>query len=401
MGETARLLLELGLLLACLGLLGVLAGRFGISAIPLYLLVGLSFGEGGFTPLASISGFLEVGSNIGVVLLLFTLGLQYTPHELFTTMRSSWPVALLNVVLNVTPGVVLALLLGWGAIGAFVLGGVTFVTSSGIAAKVISDLGWTGNRETPTVLSLSVSEDVVMAVYLPILTTLLAGLAWSQAAWGLSLALLAIAGALLVATRYGDLLGRLLASPSDEILLLKVLGLVLVVAGLAEQVYVSAAVGAFFVGMALSGEVTRTVRRVIEPLTNLFAAVFFVYFGLQTNPIDLPPVLLLALGLAAVGIVTKFITGWWAAARTGLHFSGRLRAGFLMTPRGEFSVVIAGLGVNAGADQQLVSLAAAYVLILAMVGPLLARLADPIARRRRRRIIRRRKDAASGEEEAV
>lgn len=393
MSHNVTLLLELGVLLTALAALLVAAGRLGVSAIPLYLLVGLSFGDGGLRPLAAIDGFLEVGASIGVVLLLFTLGLQYSPPELIATMRTSWPVALLNVALNVTPGVLFALVLGWGPIGALVLGGVTFVTSSGIAAKVIDDLGWTGNRETSTVLSLSVSEDVVMAVYLPIVTTVLAGLAVSQAAWGLTFALLAIAAALLVATRYGGVLERVLRSRTDEVLLIKVLGIVLIVAGLAEQVYVSSAVGAFFVGMALSGEVSRDARRVLEPLKNLFAAVFFVYFGLQIDPVDLPSVLWLALALAAIGVVTKMITGWWAAARTGSHFAGRLRAGLLMIPRGEFAIVIAGLAVEAGANPQLVSLSAAYVLILAVAGPLLTRTAEPLTRLRQRRALRRRRAA--------
>ena len=153
-----------------------------------------------------------------------------------------------------------------------------------------------------------------------------------------------------------------------------------------EQVHVSAAVGAFFVGMALSGDISHTAERTLEPLKNLFAAVFFVNFGLQTNPQDLPPVLAIAAGLAVATIGTKFATGWWAARQAGSTFTGRLRAGLVLLPRGEFSIVIAGLSVAAGLDPQLGTLAAAYVLIMAAIGPIAPRLADPIAAKRRKRM---------------
>ena len=385
MHGTVELLLELGILIGALGLLGAIAGKFAISAIPLYLLAGLAFGHGGIYEMHAITGFLDVGAEVGVVLLLFTLGLEYTPRELLGTMKTSWLGAVVDLVLNATPGVVCALLLGWGPVAAVVFGGVTYVSSSGIIAKVLSDLGWLGNRETPTVLALLVAEDMIMALYLPILTTLLAGLAFAQAATGLGIALLAVAGAFVVASRFGGLLSRFLSSSSDEILMLKVMGIVLVVAGLAEQVHVSAAVGAFFVGIALSGEVSRQAEETLEPLKNLFAAVFFVNFGLETDPTALPPVLPVAIALAVCTIATKFATGWWAAGRNGSAFTGKLRAGLVLLPRGEFSIVIAGLGVTAGLNPALGSVAAAYVLILAAIGPLAPRLAGPIVAKRRKK----------------
>jgi len=385
MHGTVALLLELGILIGALGLLGAFAGKFGISAIPLYLLAGLAFGHGGIYEMHAITGFLDVGAEVGVVLLLFTLGLEYTPRELLGTMRTSWLGAVVDLVLNATPGVACALLLGWGPVAAVVFGGVTYVSSSGIIAKVLTDLGWLGNRETPTILALLVAEDMIMALYLPILTTILAGLAFAQAAVGLGVALLAVAAAFLVASRFGGVLSRFLASPNDEILMLKVMGIVLVVAGLAEKVHVSAAVGAFIVGMALSGEVSRQAEETLEPLKNLFAAVFFVNFGLETDPTALPPVLPVAIALAVVTIATKFATGWWAAGRSGSAFTGKLRAGLVLLPRGEFSIVIAGLGVTAGLDPALGSVAAAYVLILAAIGPLAPRLAGPIVAKRRKK----------------
>lgn len=384
------LLVELGAVILGLGLLGAVSVRFSISPIPLYLLAGLAFGRGGILPLTTSDEFISAGAEIGVILLLFTLGLEYTARELVGTLRTSAPAGLMDLVLNAAPGVAAALLLGWGPVGAVVLGGITYVTSSGITAKVMGDLGWLGNREAPAVLSLLVFEDLAMAVYLPILTAILAGIGLLRGSLTLLVADLTIAVILVVALRFGWVVERFVASPSDEVLLLKVLGLTILVAGLAQRLQVSAAVGAFLVGIALSGPLAHSAQQVLTPLRDLFAAVFFVFFGLHTNPADLPPVFGAAAVLAAAGIVTKLATGWVAAARHGAAGTGRLRAGAALIPRGEFNIVIASLAVAAGIHPRLGSLATAYVLILATAGPLVARAAEPLARR----AASRRRDAA-------
>ncbi|GAA4252349.1 cation:proton antiporter [Dactylosporangium darangshiense] len=374
------ILVELGGVILALGLLGALSLRFSISPIPLYLIAGLAFGAGGVLPLTTSAEFISAGAKIGVILLLFTLGLEYTAPELVGTLRSSAPAGLIDLVLNAAPGVATALILDWGVVAAVALGGVTYVTSSGITAKVLGDLGWLGNRETPVVLSLLVFEDLMMALYLPILTALLAGVGWLGGSATLAIAAATISFVLLIALRYGRVVERFVASESDEVLLLKVLGLTVLVAGAAEMLQVSAAVGAFLVGIALSGPLAHTARQLLTPLRDLFAAVFFVFFGLQTDPRALPPVLGIAALLALCGVLSKLTTGWIAARRAGVALTGRIRAGAALLPRGEFNIVIAGLAVAAGTNEKLGPLAAAYVLILAIVGPIAARAAEPIAR---------------------
>jgi len=378
--HTTSQLIELGAIILGLGLLGAVSVRFSISPIPLYLLAGLAFGSGGVLPLDTSEEFVATGAEVGVILLLFTLGLEYTASELVGTLRTSARVGLADLVLNAVPGAATALLLGWGPIAAVALAGITYVTSSGIAAKVISDLGWLGNRETPAVLSILVFEDLAMAAYLPILTALLAGAGLLGGATALLVAGVTIAAILFVALRYGRFVERFVASPSDEVLLLKVLGLTLLVAGIAEHLQVSAAVGAFLVGIALSGPLAHSARQLLSPLRDLFAAVFFVFFGLRTDPGDLRPMLGVAALLATATAVTKLGTGWFAARRARVAVPGRIRAGTALVSRGEFNIVIAGLAVSAGITPRLGSLAAAYVLILAVAGPLLARAAEPLTR---------------------
>ncbi len=348
-------------------------------------MAGLAFGQGGLVPLATSDEFISAGAEIGVILLLFTLGLEYTASELMTTLRQSAPVGLVDLVLNAAPGVAAGLLLGWGPVAAVVLGGVTYITSSGITAKVLSDLGWIGHRETPVVLSLLVLEDLAMIAYLPILAALLVGTGPLDAAITLGVAAVAVTVVLVISLRFGHRVESFLHSPSEEVFLLKVFGTTLLVAGAAQSLQVSAAVGAFLVGVALSGPIAHSAHTLITPLRDLFAAVFFVFFGLHTIPADLPPVAGVAALLAIAGIITKFGTGWIAARRAGIGTVGRARAGAALIPRGEFNIVIAGLAVAADVHPDIGPLAAAYVLLLAVTGPLAARAAEPLARAVQRR----------------
>ncbi|MEV5841382.1 cation:proton antiporter [Streptomyces sp. NPDC051985] len=385
MHDSSVFLIEFGAIILGLGLLGRLAGRFQFSPIPLYLLAGLAFGKGGLYPLGTSEEFVAIGAEIGVVLLLLMLGLEYTASDLVSNLKTQYPAGLVDAALNAVPGAVMALLLGWGPVAAVVLAGVTWISSSGVIAKVLGDLGRLGNRETPVILSILVLEDLSMAVYLPILTALLAGAGLAAGSLTLAIALGVAGLVLVVAVRYGRHISRFVSSDDSEKLLLVVLGLTLLVAGIAQKLQVSAAVGAFLVGIALSGEVAEGAHHLLSPLRDLFAAVFFVFFGLHTDPASIPPVLAPALALAVVTALTKIATGYWAAKRAGISAKGRWRAGGTLVARGEFSIVIAGLAVTAGIEPDLGPLATAYVLILVILGPLTARYTEPLARRLTRR----------------
>lgn len=374
----ATVFVEFGLIVLMLGMLARLALRYGFSPIPLYLLAGLLFGNGGVIPLDMPQSFIQIGAEIGVILLLFMLGLAYDGYELRSSLRIALPYGVLNVVLNFPPGLICGLLLGWQPLAALLLGGVTYATSSGIVAKTLIDLNWLGNRETPVLLSTLVLEDLSMAVYLPLVVVLLVGGTVLTGALSLSIAVGAVAIVLLIAINYGERLSRVIFSQSDEVVLLTTLGLILLVAGIAQSLQVSSAVGAFLVGIGLSGPVADRVRVLLTPLRDLFAATFFLFFSFQIDPSGIMPVLKQALVLGIVTLLSKFFTGYIAAARSGIGTRGRWRAGTLLIPRGEFSIVIAGLGASSGlAEPQLVPLTAAYVLLMAVIGPILAKVVDP------------------------
>ena len=377
-GGIGVVLIELGAVVLGLALLGRLAARFDLPSIPLYLLAGLVAGEGSVIPLDASREFIAIGAELGVVLLLLLLGLEYSTSELADGLRSNWWGGLLDLVLNMTPGFLLGLALGWSLLPSTLLGGITYISSSGIIARLLDDLGRLGNRETPTVLSLLVMEDLAMAVFLPIVAALLIGGTPADMAISVTVAVGALGVAFTVSVLWGRRISTLVFSRSNELLLLTILGVTFLVAGLAEEIQVSAAIGAFLIGLTLSGEVAEDGRELLTPLRDVFGGLFFVFFGLRIDPGTLPSMLVPALLLAIVTAGTKVTTGWLTAARAGVAARGRLRAGLSLVPRGEFSIVIAGLGIAAGVESDLGPLTAAYVLVLAVLGSLGMRFADRI-----------------------
>ena len=376
---------ELGAILLLLALVGRVAARIGIPSIPLYLVAGLALGEGSPIGFEESTSFIRIGADLGVVMLLLLLGLEYTPNDLLSGLRSNWAAGVVDAIANLGPGIAAGLLFGWSPTAALLLGGVTYITSSGIVARLLTDLERLGNRETPTILTVLVLEDLAMAAYLPIVGVVVAGTSLVAGIVSTATALGVVALALTVSLRFGRHVSRLVDSSSSELLLLSLLGLTLLTAGLAEQVKVSAAVGAFLIGLTLSGRIAERGREVLTPLRDLFAGMFFVFFGLEIDPRDLVPLLPLAAALAVATAVTKGGTGWWAARRAGIGPRGRVRAAASLIPRGEFSIVIADIGVAAGVEPDLGPTAAGYVLILAIGGSLAMRYADQIPLRARTR----------------
>ena len=225
--------------------------------------------------------------------------------------------------------------------GCLALAGITWISSSGIVARLLDDLGRLANRETPSALSVLV---------------------------------------LLAAHRHGHRLGRLLAHDDDEQVVLRLLGITLLVAGLAQALGAAAAVGAFLVGIAVPTAFADRARAILRPLRDVFASIFFVAFGLATDPTAALPVLPVVLVLALLTTASKVTSGAFAARRDGIGRAGQLRAGAALVARGEFSIVIAGLAVSAGLDEVGV-VATGYVLVMAVIGPVLARVVEPLAGR--------------------
>jgi CPA2 family monovalent cation:H+ antiporter-2 len=171
-GDASLAFIEIGAVALVLAVLSRVAGRLRITAIPFYLVAGLAVGKGGVAPLDISADFISLAAEIGVLLLLLTLGLEYSADELRQGLRGGARPGVIDAAANFTPGFVLGLVLGWGTTAAVLLGGVCWVSSSGVTAKVLSDLDRLRNRETPAILNLLVIEDLAMAAYLPVVAAL-------------------------------------------------------------------------------------------------------------------------------------------------------------------------------------------------------------------------------------
>ena len=320
-----------------------------MSPIPLYLLGGLGFGTGGVVPLGGIGDFTtlagEVGRGAAAPAARPGVLRRRADHR---ACAAPGPPACSTSCSTRRPGVAVALSLGLGSgRGDWCSAGVTYISSSGIVAKVLADLGRLGNRETPVVLSILVFEDLAMAVYLPILTAVLIGVSFLGGLEAVGdLARRASPWCWWWRCGTGASSPRSSTARTARSSCSRCSALALLVAGFASALQVSAAVGAFLLGIAISGSTAENATRLLEPLRDLFAAVFFVVFGLNTDPASIPPVLGWAVVLAVATTLTKLATGWWAAQWQGIGPLGRARAGAALVARGEFSIVIAGLAVS-------------------------------------------------------
>jgi monovalent cation:H+ antiporter-2, CPA2 family len=367
-------LLELGAVVIGLAVLARVAARFDLPTAPLYLLAGLAFGEGGIVPLVTTHGFVEIGAEIGLILVLFALGLEHSSRDLLETARGSVGPGVVDIAMNFTPGFLVGLALGWGPLAAAFLGGITYVSSSGVAAKLLEHAGPHARGAGRYVVTIAVIEDLAMAVYLPVLAAILIGDDLGVSLLAALLAIAAVSLLLFLGMRMQVGLSQMLFSRSDEALLLSILGFAFLIAGVAEVARFSAAVGALLAGIMLSGPAARGAQQLVRPLRDLFASIFFAFIGLSVDPATIPPVLGIAIFLGVLTVATKYATGWWSAERLGAEPRARGVVGAALVPRGEFSIAIAGLAAAGAVEDDIGPLTVAYVIFTVVVGSIITRV---------------------------
>jgi CPA2 family monovalent cation:H+ antiporter-2 len=365
--EASQTLAEIGALLLGLGVIAFIAARLNFSVVPFYLVVGLAVGQGGFGLVSLSSDFLAIGAQIGAILLLLLLGLEYSATDLAKAFKDRKSAGIFDIAANFIPGALLAFAFGWGPLAAIVVGGIAYVSSSGIASELLRETGWRKSELSKRVVAILVFEDLALAPYLPLLSSLVLGLSAAAGLVSVSLALIVTGLVLIISYRGNTKWSRILNPDVPSGLLLTVFGSALLAAGVADLAGFSGAVAAFLVGLLLTGEVANTVRGRLGSLRDLFAAIFFLFFGLATNFADLLEVLPVVALFVAVGVAGKFAVGWWVAKDMGDKLSW-IRAGAFLTPRGEFSMVIAALAAPAVISVNLQALTLSYVTLTAVIG---------------------------------
>ena len=381
MGET---LVAVGGALLAAGLFARLGRRVRLPTIPFFMAAGILFGP--HTPgmvLVDEPGDFQLLASLGLVLLLFHLGLEFSLNDLVSGGRRLLTAGAAYLLLNLGGGLLLGLALGWGTREAFVIAGAVGISSSAIVTKLLVELRRLANVESRLILGIIVVEDVFLALYLAILQPVLGEsetVAGALREFATALVFLLLLAAV---ARYGaGVVGRLVTSPDDELLTVCFIGLVVVVAGVAEELGVSAAIGAFMVGLVLAEtSASERIERLVLPLRDAFAAVFFFAFGLTIDPGDVGAVAGPVAVAVALSIVLNLVAGLVAARMHGFGAGPAANIGLTVLGRGEFSLILATLAAGAGLDGRIGPFVALYVLILAFVGPLLAARSRLVAQR--------------------
>jgi CPA2 family monovalent cation:H+ antiporter-2 len=373
-------LVEVGLLFIGLGLLSWLALKLHVSSIPLFLIAGLALGKGGIVPLNVSEDFLNVGAEIGAILLLLVLGFEYSASELAASMKKRWHAGLMDILLNAVPAAILAVILGYGPVGALAFAGIMFISSSGIASQLIRESGWGKSNVAKRVTSVLVFEDILMAPYLPILAAVTLGLSvWAglisvTVALGVTMSIFLIA----IGREIPGL--KSLANRGPGVLLLLVFGVTLAAAGAATLAGFSGAIAAFLIGMLLTGEVAESLRSRFAPLREIFSAIFFLFFGLSISVMDVVSVLPVAIAFSILGIAGKLGVGWWVGRDMTDKMSWR-RIGAFLVARGEFSMIIAATVVASTAFAGLKEITLGVVVLTTIFSTLAIRfLRSPLER---------------------
>ncbi len=371
----ADLLLGAGLVLTALAVTGLVFLRFRQSVVPAFILLGVALRREHFD-----AELVDAVALIGVVLLLFSIGLEFSLGALVRNRHRITRTGTIDLLVCLPLGIVAGLAVGDGWVGALLLGGAFYVTSSAIVAKSVIELRRAADPETEIALGILVFEDLFIALYLAVLSgaILASEPSLGAAAAGVAKALLFLGVLVLIAVRARPFLERAFSVESDELFVLLAGGLVLLTAWAALAAGLSEAIGAFVAGLALAETRQRErAERLFAPLQNVFAALFFFGFGLSIDPRTFGDVWLPALALALLGVVAKLTAGWIAGRREGLGRRGALALGLMLTPRGEFSIVLAGIALAVGRNR-LGALLALLVLALSLIGTVTLRYAPQI-----------------------
>jgi CPA2 family monovalent cation:H+ antiporter-2 len=377
-----HIILEVGLAIALVAIAGLLSAKLRFSVIPFYILIGMAVGPHSvqlwhfdFRFITS-APFIEFMGRVGVLFLLFYLGLEFSVGRLIKSGRSIAVGGTIYIAINFTLGVGFGWVAGFPIAEILIIAGITTISSSAIVAKVLVDLKRTANPETEMILGIIMFEDIFLAVYISILSGLV--LSGSSSLGGVLLSAAIALGYMLLILVIGrkavPLLNRALNIRSNELFSLVIFAGLFIVAGFSETIHVAEAIGALLIGLVLAEtEHMKRIEKLILPFRDFFGAIFFFSFGLSIDPLALGGAVWLSLGAVAITLIGNFAAGMLAGRSAGLSPKASSNIGLTIVSRGEFSIIMANLAKAGGLLTVLQPFAALYVLILSILGPLLTK----------------------------
>jgi CPA2 family monovalent cation:H+ antiporter-2 len=374
-------LIILGILLLVAYVLGRLGKLVGLPAIPIYMLVGLlASPHTGWFPLSFESNYIELIAIFGLILLLFNLGLEFDQDEFFGNFGKLVVSGGSYILINMGVGLAFGFWVGWGTREALIIAGMTATSSSAIVTKLLIELRRLPNTETPMILGVTVVEDIFIAIYLAIVSVVLSGETDFWPVVGkLAVAFLFLVVMFTLARFGGRYVSRLFRTKDDELFTILFFGLAVLFAGIGEILGVTDAIGAFLIGLVLGATKYRNkIEHIAIPLRDVFAAFFFLNFGLELDPAKFPAVLGPVLIAVAMTIVLNILAGQFVAWINGFGPQAGINTTVILQNRGEFALILATLSISAGLDARIVPFAGLYVLIMAVLGPILAANSEKI-----------------------
>jgi CPA2 family monovalent cation:H+ antiporter-2 len=384
-------LITLGILLVVAYFLGRAGKLIGLPSIPIYMIVGLlASPNSGWFPLDFHSADIALIAVFGLILLLFSLGLEFDQEAFFGDAGKLLLSGGSYVLINVGLGFAFGLAVGWGTREALVIAGMTGTSSSAIITKLLIELRRLANRETPMILGVTVVGDIFIAVYLAIVSVVLSG---KTEIWPivlqLSIAFLFLVVMFSVARWGGRFVSRLMRTKDDELFTILFFGLAVLFAGVGEIIGVTDAIGAFLIGVVLGASTYRgRIERVAVPLRDVFGAFFFLSFGLTLDVAEFGSVINIVLLAVAMTFLLSLVSGMLMARLHGMGPREGLNTAAIFVNRGEFTLILATLSVSAGLDQRLQPFAGLYVLTMAILGPMFAAKSEKIGAAAARRLRR-------------
>ncbi|WP_400161913.1 cation:proton antiporter [Brevibacillus sp. TJ4] len=377
-----HIVFEIGLALVLMAVAGYFSIKLKFSIVPFYILIGMAVGPHaphlGLIDLRFIESaeLIEFLGRVGVLFLLFYLGLEFSVGRLIKAGKSIAIGGTIYIAINFTLGLLFGYFAGFPLKETLIIAGITTISSSAIVAKVLVDLKRTANRETEMILGIIMFEDIFLAVYISIVSGLVLSGATSLGEV-LTSAVVALGYMLLliiVGRKLVPLLNRFLNIKSNEVFMITVFAGLFLIAGFSETIHVAEAIGALLVGLILAEtEHMKRIEHLILPFRDFFGAMFFFSFGLTIDPMSLGGAVWLSIGAVLVTLVGNFVAGLLAGRQAGLSAKASTNIGLTIVSRGEFSIIMANLGKSGGLLDILQPFAALYVLILAILGPLLTK----------------------------
>jgi len=376
------LILEVGIAVGLVALVGLISNRLRFSVIPFFILIGMVLGQHapkfGSIDLTFTESkpFIDFMGRLGVLFLLFYLGLEFSVGRLIKSGKSILSGGTFYVVLNFCSGLLIGWLMDMPFKETMVLCGIMTSSSTAIVAKVLTDLKRTANPETEAIRGMIMFDDLFIAMHISFLSGLI--LTGSSSFWTVAgtslLALGFILTFLILGRKLVPAIDKLLQDKSSEVFILVIFALLFIVAGFSETIHVAEAIGALMAGLVLAdSQYIKRIEQVAFPYKDFFGAMFFFSFGLSIDPLSLGGAVMWASIAAGVTVLCNVASGYFASRFSGLKKKTSFDIGFTLSARGEFSIIMANIGKAGNLLPVVQSFVVVYVLILSVVAPLLTK----------------------------